>query len=451
MAGPVILYTPARATAKGNAFAGSAVPFNDPVDTAYSSSDPDRVDALFFLNQVQCEIMQLQQIQYAGGGAIQVRNSSGSTLNNGPVRITGYYQDASTTTDTGNPIFVIVAADAATNTYANALLLTSLANNTTGVAYIGGDFTPSPALDLSAAVIGDPVFLAAGGGMTRTAPSGADQMVQVIGQVKTVNATGVVAGLVQTPKKFGTSWLQPASVTSDKIGTIYNYQAKSANYAVLAADGNIWLDITTGSSADVTITLPAAAAALAGKSVFMRKFDSGTKTVVIAPNAADGINGNTVNVSTKISAQNGCIGLVCTGVTGVNAWEVISCNGDWIGTGNITGIAPAGAGAYKQVTTLTLPPGEWDISAGCDWAAGAGTITSGNFCVGTTTASSAGTTPGESLATFASAAAGVDSSATISGYRVVLAASTQYFLNALFNGTVSTATWTGRISARRIR
>ncbi len=211
---PIVTYTPSKADAQGVAFAG--VPFNDPVDTAYPSSDPDRVDAKYFLNQVQCEILLLEQLASMGGGAIQVRNATGGALAIGPVRVSGYYADNA---QTGNPIFKIVAADAGTNTFANALLLTALADATTGVAYLGGDFTPSPALDTSGGAVGDQVYLKNGGGMTLVAPTAADQMVQVIGQIKTVNATGVVAGFVRMPKSFGTSFLQALAVTAAKIGS----------------------------------------------------------------------------------------------------------------------------------------------------------------------------------------------------------------------------------------
>jgi hypothetical protein len=151
----------------------------------------------------------LFQVAKAGGGAIAVRNTTGGVLNAGPVKILtpGY--------DVANGAFLIGVADAAGNNAANALLLASLANNTNGVAYLGGTFTG--ALDTSASTIGNPVYLAAGGGMTLTAPTAADHIQQIIGRVQALANPGTIAGLLTAPLKIGTSFHQALSITNALI------------------------------------------------------------------------------------------------------------------------------------------------------------------------------------------------------------------------------------------
>ena len=183
-------------------------------------------------------ILYLFQVAKSGGGALAIRNTSGGTLNAGPVRVTGY--------EVTNSAFLLGAADAAGNSPAHALLLANLANNTNGTAYLGGTFTSG--IDTSASAIGNPVYLTAGGGVTLTAPAGADQIQQVIGRVQTLANPGVVSGLITAPAKLGTSWFQANAVTSAKIGS-----GAAANGQLLAADG-------AGNSAWQTGAAPSGAA-----------------------------------------------------------------------------------------------------------------------------------------------------------------------------------------------
>jgi hypothetical protein len=139
----------------------------------------------------------------AGGVALAVRNTSGSTLNAGPVKVTGY--------DVANASFLIGLADAAGNNPAAMLLLSALANNTNGTAYIGG--TLASGIDTTASSVGNPVYLAVGGGLTLTAPTAADQIQQIVGRVQTTANPGVISGLILPSIKIGTSWVQAQSIS----------------------------------------------------------------------------------------------------------------------------------------------------------------------------------------------------------------------------------------------
>ena len=166
----------------------------------------------------------IQQSKF-GGVALAVRNTSGSTLSAGPVKVTGY--------DVANASFLIGLADAGGNNPAVMLLLSSLANNTNGTAYIGGTFTSG--IDTTSSTVGNPVYLAAGGGLTLTAPSGADQIQQIVGRVQTTANPGVISGLVLPPVKTGSSWMQPQSV----IGTLLDNNLQAGVNAIINPQGKV--------------------------------------------------------------------------------------------------------------------------------------------------------------------------------------------------------------------
>jgi hypothetical protein len=230
-------YIPSAAYALASGFSGfSGVAFNDPGAVAYAAPDPDRVDSRFFLAPIQSELLNLIRVALANGGALQVYNATGSTLNAGPVNVSGYFADASIT---GNPIFKVQAADVTGSKWANAILLSSLSNNSGGIAYAAGDYT-SNALNTSGAAVGDPVYLKAGGGETLTATA------QVVGRVKTIANPGQIAGLIAT--SIGVSGLSGFSGQSATGGVTFQAAYKSAdttknNTSVLTADPDLHFTI----------------------------------------------------------------------------------------------------------------------------------------------------------------------------------------------------------------
>lgn len=202
--------TPSKSDALFETYAG--VTFNDPGAEAFSAVNPDRVDALFFYKPIQDEVLNLIDIALRGGGALKVRNETGSTLTAGtPVNVSGWNETQGR--------FKVVAANATGAVPAHALLLADLTTATNGIAYIGGLMTD--VLNTSGSAEGNAVYLAAGGGLTLTAPSSADTIVQIVGRVRTVAAAGEVQGLIQVPTKIGTSWYQDLSVTDGKLATSY--------------------------------------------------------------------------------------------------------------------------------------------------------------------------------------------------------------------------------------
>jgi copper(I)-binding protein len=185
-----------------------------------------------------------------GAGALRIRNETGGALAAGPVRISSY----SYTHDR----WLVTLADADANAPAHAVLLAALNDTTNGTAYLSGDLTYDTS---TASAVGSRCYLAADGTITFTAPTGADQVVQELGEVKVKHATGTIACFVRPPIKVGTSWLQDLAVATAKIAASAVTYAKIQN---VSAQGKV-LGRSTAAAGVVeevacdesTITLPA--------------------------------------------------------------------------------------------------------------------------------------------------------------------------------------------------
>jgi len=111
---------------------------------------------------------------------------------------------------------------------------------------------------------------------------------------------------------------------------------------------------------------------------------------------------------------------------------------------------------YQNVTSISLTPGDWDISAFFVYSSNSATITAasnGIFVISTTTASAAGATEGLNIAYVPQAALLGTSkfSDSITPYRVSISSNTTYYLNTQATFTVGNPQFVGSIRARRIR
>jgi len=240
-------------------------------------------------NEWQSVLTYIANVIKAGGGALAVRNTTGGPLPAGPVTVTGY--------DVANAAFLIGAANATGAAPALVLLLAALANNTNGTAYIGGTFTAA-GLDTTGSAVGNPVYLAAGGGMTLTAPTAADTIQQIIGRVQTLANPGVISGLVNTPTKFGTSWHQNLSITGALIAAAtIDLTTKVVNSLPIANGG-------TNSSTALT-----ASAIAVSNGTQIVQGPQGTATTLLHGNAAGlptyGAAALTTDVSGVLPVANG--------------------------------------------------------------------------------------------------------------------------------------------------
>ncbi len=186
-----------------------------------------------------------------------VYNETGGTLAAGSLVYFSGYDEA-----TGKRNIVLADADGATGIrQADGVLRAALDTATEGQVFSDYRLTSQ---DTSGGAEGDPVYLSAtAGGWTRTKPTGADDLVQVVGHIAVVHASaGVVEiNLDGSPEKIGTDQLQDDAVT----------EAKIAGLTATFAEVNELVDVTSlvnstiavaaegGDSIDVTVTLKDAA------------------------------------------------------------------------------------------------------------------------------------------------------------------------------------------------
>lgn len=201
--------------------------------------------------------------------AVTIFNNTGGALNPGElVRLSGY---------TGTSGITVTKADADSNIPATHVVIASINNSASGTVYPIGRVTN---LNTNGRTIGDPVYLdsTTAGGFTFTAPTGANQLQQIVGVVKVVNATtGEIEFFpgLDLRMKLGTDFLQDSAVTNGKVanGAISPAKFAASESLTSTADGlttglmsgNTSHAIVTSASATNWITLPASAASLLGR------------------------------------------------------------------------------------------------------------------------------------------------------------------------------------------
>jgi hypothetical protein len=115
----------------------------------------------------------------------------------------------------------------------------------------------------------------------------------------------------------------------------------------------------------------------------------------------------------------------------------------------------AATGAYLALTSITLGPGAWDIAGWVQSNPNGSTLTvdgATELVVGTTTASSAGSTVGYDRMTENHAVIAGNTHQIVIPRKIInISTSTTYFVNVLATYTAGTPQWVGSISAVRIR
>lgn len=111
---------------------------------------------------------------------------------------------------------------------------------------------------------------------------------------------------------------------------------------------------------------------------------------------------------------------------------------------------------YQAITSITLTPGDWDLSAFFTLSTNSSTVTtSANamFVISTTSASASGATEGFNIAYIPQAAllGASRQSGSINPYRVTISSSTTYYLNTQATFTLGNPQFVGNLRARRVR
>lgn len=138
-----------------------------------------------------------------------------------------------------------------------------------------------------------------------------------------------------------------------------NVTPVSANYTLLPTD--YYVPVTTGSSANITVTLPACSATPVGgmpvnigQTYLIKKVDTGTKAVIIAPNGTDTIEGTNANAQFGGATSSGASDTV-----GRWSWVQLICAsaGAWQVTDANIGAQAALTSGTPSTWTVTVPTG----------------------------------------------------------------------------------------------
>ena len=217
----------------------------------------------------------------------------------------------------------------------------------------------------------------------------------------------------------------------------------NASYTITDSDGFDTILVSTGASTR-TITLPAVAAN-SGRSIFIKKIDSGAGIATITP------NGGTIDgaASNGLNAQYSFVQIVSDGTNWFveRAWDYMS----------VTGAASVvTTNVFKEFGNRSLTPGTWNISSGA-LVESNGTGTSGfQEAISTTSASNAGCTYGvdkllTSHPTGSTFPVGYSVSYWIAPFTVVLTSTTTYYWNALATYSSGTPSFTFAMFATRMK
>jgi len=160
---------------------------------------------------------------------------------------------------------------------------------------------------------------------------------------------------------------QPAStIVLGSKGLVYPPTDRSTNTVLTQCEFSA---VTTGSSADVTITLPAASTLALGTECVATKVDAGTNSVIVAPTGADMLNGVNSAVSTAIQYEVFVFKVLSSSAWGVEVSRHIAECADGDGHLNYTAAAgftcgTAGGGGASAFTALTDVPASYTGAAG---------------------------------------------------------------------------------------
>lgn len=241
-----------------------------------------------------------------------------------------------------------------------------------------------------------------------------------------------------------------AAATSSAAGIVTTFvpvvlsaikTVSSANYTILDNDGYSTVLVTTGAS-QRTITLPAVANN-AGREITIKKVDSGAGTVLIDTPGAETVDGSAQNI---LTAQYSYVTLICDG----SNWSVSSVK-DYLSSVSGT-VNSAATTAYKEITTLTIQPGVWEVHMFYNLFKNGATMTTTNASqalIGTVTASATGASESVDLIYFSPDSS--DAWGGSSGKKIVaVTAATTYYLNGLTRFSAGTPQWKGSLTATRI-
>lgn len=212
----------------------------------------------------------------------------------------------------------------------------------------------------------------------------------------------------------------------------------SANYTILDNDGYEIIAVTTGAS-DRTITMPSAANNI-GRSLKIKKVDSGAGKVLITRAGSDTMDGET---TVELSDQYEEATLY--GVTS-SAYSITAAVFMDTAIASGTGTA-SGDGVIANLTSAVLSKGTWDVTASAHGNGGDGNQI--RILLSTTSASAAGTTEGTTdVGVFTNGTNRM--TAIIPMQRIAVTTDTTYYVNAATLNNSGTDTCTGYVYGKKV-
>lgn len=261
---------------------------------------------------------------------VNVYNNVGSTLTAGTlVNLSGF------TTTNG---ITVTKADADAGVQATHVVLDAITNNTAGVVYPVGLAT---AQNTGGRTIGDLVYVDAttAGAFTFTAPTGADQMVQVVGVVRVVDAsvgtieffpghsriTKIARSQIQTDA-INSGLIANGAVTPAKLSAMESLTATADGTGTGAMSGNAQHAEVTSAAATDQISLPASSSALIGKQFTLWVGGNGFELITPA-SSNETINGTDADGTNQVDIPANSLSRVTLAEAGRWILENIGSNG----------------------------------------------------------------------------------------------------------------------------
>lgn len=260
----------------------------------------------------------------------------------------------------------------------------------------------------------------------------------------------------ELPKSNGTN-LVASGLFSSATGTIstsassLTLEAGGANSLVFKANGNIVAGVSFVGR--IFINAVAGVARIGGNDVG----GSSTDNITFASGDVLSGNGNSgdVIIATGSPLGTGIKGLVKIQGTNTNSSASAGDVGEEINSTISAYANYTTTATYQNITSITLTPGDWDLSAFFTHSTNSATVSGGSnaiFVISTTTASATGATEGINLAYVSQSAFGSSkSSGAIPRYRISITGSTTYYLNTQATFTVGNPQYVGGLRARRMR
>lgn len=225
------------------------------------------------------------------------------------------------------------------------------------------------------------------------------------------NIAAVSGETTQNTSRYGIAW-QPVNATD--VDVRFGGAGRQATGATFGAAGASWADV------DVSSTYKYRVEKCRGSQAVGFGLASATEPGLYRAGQAPG-------TATNDTAAAGAVG------------EYVESKN------NAAGVWGTGTGSTGNVTSITLTPGDWDISF--VWSVSGGTFTSTSAWIATASASTTGRELGSN---YVSAVIGTAIVLTLPAYRVSVSSTTAYYLNGV--ATYSAApNYAYRLSARRVR